>query len=87
MTGENARRVIESFCRPAALPLGGCTLSGRESQVLELLARGYSDKEIAEHLQIGFTTVRSHVTHIFEKLHVRSRVEAATRFVRSPKPA
>ena len=78
MTGEIARRVIES-------PVEGCTLSARENQVLESLAQGYSDKEIAERLQISFTTVRSHVAHIFEKLHVRSRVEAATRFVRSPK--
>lgn len=87
MTGEIARRVIESFCRPAAPPLENCTLSARENQVLELLAQGYADKEIADRLQIGFTTVRSHVAHIFEKLHVRSRVEAAMRLARSPAPA
>jgi DNA-binding NarL/FixJ family response regulator len=86
MTGEIARRVIESFSHPAAAAIEGCSLSAREYQVLELLAQGYSDKEIAERLQISFTTERSHVAHIFEKLHVRSRVEAATRFVRSPRP-
>ena len=78
MTGEIARRVIESFNRPPAT--ADCNLSHRENEVIELLAQGYSDKEIADKLQIGFTTVRSHVSHIFEKLHVRSRVEAATRF-------
>jgi DNA-binding NarL/FixJ family response regulator len=83
MTGEIARRVIESFSRPAISPVDGCALSDREREVIELLAQGYSDKEIAGKLEIGFTTVRSHVGHIFEKLHVRSRVEAATLFVNS----
>jgi DNA-binding NarL/FixJ family response regulator len=78
MTGEIARRVIESFSRPPAVE--GYNLSNRESEVIELLAQGYTDKEIAEKLQIGFTTVRSHVGHIFDKLHVRSRVEAAAKF-------
>jgi DNA-binding NarL/FixJ family response regulator len=87
MTGEIARRVIESFCRPAAKPHADCNLSRREYEVLELLAQGYLDKEIADRLQISFTTVRSHVAHIFDKLHVRSRVEAATRFVQLPQAA
>jgi DNA-binding NarL/FixJ family response regulator len=85
MTGEIARRVIESFNRPSAVPVEECNLSQRESEVIGLLAQGYSDKEIATQLQISFTTVRSHVSRIFEKLHVRSRVEAATRFVNSGK--
>lgn len=87
MTGEIARRVIESFSRPAVAPVENCSLSTRENEVLELLAQAYSDKEIADRLQISFTTVRSHVAHIFEKLHVRSRVEAATHFVRSRQTA
>jgi DNA-binding NarL/FixJ family response regulator len=87
MTGEIARRVIEYFSRPAVAPAENCGLSGRESEVLELLAQGFSDKEIAVRLDIGFTTVRSHVARVFEKLHVRSRVEAATWFVRSSRPA
>ncbi len=85
MTGEIARRVIESFSQPPAAE--GCNLSNRESDVIELLAQGYSDKEIAANLEIGFATVRSHVGHIFEKLHVRSRVEVATRFATSNKLA
>lgn len=86
MTGEIARRVIESFGRPIAASENDCVLSERETEVIELLAQGYSDKEIAQRLQIKFGTVRSHVAHIFEKLHLRSRVEAATWFMRSPKP-
>jgi DNA-binding NarL/FixJ family response regulator len=85
MTGEIARRVIESFSHPSAAAADGGGLSDRENEVIGLLAQGYSDKEIAGRLQISFTTVRSHLAHIFEKLHVRSRVEAATWFVRAPK--
>jgi DNA-binding NarL/FixJ family response regulator len=84
MTGEIARRVIETFSRSAPAPADNCALSDRENEVIELLARGYSDKEIAQRLDIKFPTVRSHVAKIFEKLQVRSRVEAATWFVRSP---
>lgn len=80
MTGEIARRVIESFNRPAPAAVEDCNLSEREREVIDLLAQGYSDKEIAAKLAIGFTTVRSHVGHIFEKLHVRSRLEAVTKF-------
>lgn len=82
MTGEIARRVLESFSRPATAPNENCALSARENEVLELIAQAWSDKEIADRLQISYTTVRSHVAQIFKKLHVRSRVEAATRFVR-----
>lgn len=85
MTGEIARRVIETFNRPSAAPAEESNLSQRESEVIELMAQGYSDKEIAANLDISFTTVRSHVSRIFEKLHVRSRVEAATKFVNSSK--
>ena len=85
MTGEIARRVIESFSHHTTRPAEDCALSTRENEVLELIAQSYSDKEIADRLQISFTTVRSHVSHIFEKFHIRSRVEAATRFVRSSK--
>ena len=85
MTGEIARRVIETFNRPSAAPAEESNLSHRESQVIELLSQGYSDKEIAANLDISFTTVRSHVSRIFEKLHVRSRVEAATKFVNAGK--
>ncbi|HEX7652449.1 MAG TPA: response regulator transcription factor [Verrucomicrobiae bacterium] len=84
MTGEIARRVIESFSRPAPTAAENCVLSEREKEVIELLAQGYSDKEIALRLDIKFATVRSHVAKIFEKLHVRSRVEAATWFLRTP---
>jgi DNA-binding CsgD family transcriptional regulator len=50
-------------------------LSERERQILDLIALGWPDKEIARRLGIGFTTVRTHVTHIFRKLGVDNRVQ------------
>ncbi len=58
--------------RPAAT-----RLSQREAQVLAHIARGATNREIAVSLQISGPTVKTHVRHVLEKLHVRNRVEAA----------
>ena len=55
-------------------------LSGRENEILQLLANGLLYKEIAAHLKISSETVRKHVYHIYEKLHVANRVEAINKF-------
>jgi LuxR family maltose regulon positive regulatory protein len=55
-------------------------LSKREREVHELLAQGHSNREIARMLYIEEVTVKVHIRHIFEKLGVRTRVEAATRY-------
>ena len=57
-------------------------LTRREREILEQLAQGYGDKEIAQRLDVSFDTVRTHLKHIYEKLHVRSRTEAALKFAR-----
>lgn len=54
------------------------TLTSREQEVLTLLARGHSNKDIGVRLSIGETTVRSHLRGIFSKLQVLSRTEAIT---------
>ena len=54
-------------------------LSERELEVLQLIARGDSNQEIAERLVITQDTVKRHVTHIFEKLGVHNRVQAVAR--------
>jgi DNA-binding NarL/FixJ family response regulator len=80
MSGEIARKVIEAFQRPAPAVDTSAVLSQREQEVLEQLAQGYADKEIADRLHISVQTVNSHLKHIYEKLHVRSRTEAVVKF-------
>lgn len=56
-------------------------LTPREEAILRLLAKGRRSKEIADELGISAGTVNTHVRHIYEKLHVRSRAEAVARFM------
>ena len=81
MSSEIARRVVESFRRRAKARDEASNLSPREERVLELLSKGYSNKEIAEQLDLSVDTVRSHLKHIYDKMHVRSRTEAVARYV------
>jgi DNA-binding NarL/FixJ family response regulator len=85
MTSEIARMVVRSFMEPPKTtdPDGTEQLSARELELLELLARGFSNKEIAAALSISPGTVRTHLMHIYEKLHVRCRTEAAAKYFRS----
>jgi DNA-binding NarL/FixJ family response regulator len=55
-------------------------LSSREEEVLNLLADGLTDREIAENLQISSRTVETHVSNVLHKLGVRNRAEAARRY-------
>lgn len=81
MTSQIARRVIESFRRKAKSPDVSTRLSVREEQILRLLAQGYSNKLIADKLEISVDTVCSHLKHVFDKLHVSSRTEAVVRYM------
>lgn len=54
-------------------------ISGREREVLALLAAGRSNKEIARQLEVSPNTVKTHVSRLFEKLSVRRRTEAISR--------
>ena len=84
MTSEIARMVVRSFMEPPWAPNAGTEqLSAREMEILALLSEGLSNKEIGTRLHISFATVRTHLMHIYEKLHVRCRTEAAARFLRS----
>lgn len=80
MTSNIARKVVQSFKQTPAL--SDVTLSPREQEVLELLARGYLYKEIAERLNISGPTVNTHIRRMYEKLQVRSRAQAVAKFAR-----
>ena len=81
MTSEIARKVVHAFQKPAPQPGTRTELSQRENEILELLSQGFANKEIADRLSISYQTVKVHVKHIYEKLHVRSRSEALMKFV------
>jgi DNA-binding NarL/FixJ family response regulator len=93
MSSQIARKVVESFmARQAAAAAAGAAaqaaedelsqLSNREREILDLLAKGYLAKEIAERLGISFDTVRTYSRRIYEKLHVHSRAQAVAKLLR-----
>lgn len=75
MSSDIARKVVSSFSETKHSTAGE-SLTNRENEILNLLGKGYSNKEIAESLFISPYTVRTHVYNIYDKLHVRNRVEA-----------
>jgi DNA-binding NarL/FixJ family response regulator len=84
MSSLIARKVVASFqdagsARPAAVPLP--SLTPREREILDALAKGLLYKEIAERLGIGATTVRTHLRSIYDKLQVQTRTEAVVRYL------
>jgi DNA-binding NarL/FixJ family response regulator len=83
MSPEIARRVVEAFHQPVRTGpsmVDDVKLSKRETEILERLCEGLANKEIADRLDISVETVRVHLKHVYEKLHVRSRTEAAMKF-------
>jgi DNA-binding NarL/FixJ family response regulator len=72
------KRVIRQFARRprAAPPEAVDELTARELEIFRLMAEGLSNAEISERLYIGDTTVKTHVTHILQKLDLRDRVQA-----------
>jgi len=85
MSSQIARKVVQNFYRNDTQTDGETVeLSGREREVLELLARGYLYKEIAEQLKIGVQTVNTYIRRIYEKLHVRSRAQAVAKYAHLP---
>jgi DNA-binding NarL/FixJ family response regulator len=73
--------LVDDFVRPAAEPVTA-DLSDRESEVVRLIALGYSNKEIAAQLKVSVKTVETYKTRSMEKLHIRSRVDIVRYAVR-----
>ena len=84
MTSNIARKVVVAFQKMGSHKSEAEELSPREREVLELLARGYLYKEIAESLHLSVPTVNTYIRRIYEKLHVRSRSQAVAKFTQIP---
>ncbi len=88
MSGQIARKVISFFgqFKPKFSKSDADEeLSKREEEILSFLTKGYQYKEIADALFISYDTVRTHIQHIYKKLHVRSRSEAILKALGSGK--
>jgi DNA-binding NarL/FixJ family response regulator len=80
MTSNIARKVVQAFQQVRPVSAETPELSAREKEVLDLLARGYLYKEIAESLTISVPTVNTYIRRIYEKLQVRSRSHAVAKY-------
>lgn len=84
MSSQIARKVVAAFQnKKSTNPSSESSLdmlSKREKEILEMLSKGLLYKEISDAIFISTETVRKHVYHIYEKLHVTNRVEAVNKF-------
>lgn len=85
MSANIARKLVKFFQQPprTAPSPDNSVLSPRETDILHLLARGLLYKEIADQLSVSTSTVRQHIHHIYEKLHVQNRTEAINKMYRN----
>jgi DNA-binding NarL/FixJ family response regulator len=81
MTSGIARRVAGFFRRRGEARDEMERLSQRETEVLNLLAKGFVNKEIADNLSLSVETIRSYLKNIYEKMHVHSRAEAVAKYI------
>ncbi|MFM2326684.1 MAG: hypothetical protein RIR31_886 [Bacteroidota bacterium] len=84
MSSQIARKVVAAFqnkkTSQQANELKLEMLSRREKEILEMLSKGMLYKEIADNMFISIETVRKHVYHVYEKLHVDNRVQAVNKY-------
>lgn len=81
MSPSIARMVISNMLQPQSVPDNNYQLTAREKEILQLLSQGNSFKMIAAELFISLDTVRTHIKHIYDKLHVRSQIEAVSKAI------
>jgi DNA-binding NarL/FixJ family response regulator len=82
MTPYIARRVIELFKHYAPAGKENHSLTSRELEILHHLVLGLDNHEIADKLFISYETVRNHIKHIYEKLHVHSKSQAVAKAIK-----
>jgi DNA-binding NarL/FixJ family response regulator len=81
MSSQIARMLVQSFQERGQSRREEENLTPREEEILALVSKGYRSKEVADALAIAVQTVETHLRNIYEKLHVRSRVEAVAKFL------
>ncbi len=77
-----ARKLLQEIAHPVAPKPSPDALTGRELEVLQLIAQGLSNQEIADGISVSEPTIRAHVSRILGKLHLASRTQAALYAVR-----
>jgi DNA-binding NarL/FixJ family response regulator len=82
MSNSIARKVVASFQKAGQIGEKQNLLSAREQAVLDCLAQGLAYKQIGDELGISINTIRTHLRHTYEKLHVQSRTEAVAKYLR-----
>jgi DNA-binding NarL/FixJ family response regulator len=82
MSNSIARKVVASFQKAGQVGEKLDLLSAREQAVLDCLAQGLAYKQIGDQLGISINTIRTHLRHIYEKLHVQSRTQAVAKYLR-----
>lgn len=86
MSADIARRVVASFRQPANPNSEIDMLTNREREIVELLCKNYTYKEIGEQLYISRETVKKHIKNIYEKLHVQDKFEAIQKLKSNIRP-
>lgn len=82
MSNSIARKVVASFQEANQVGKKPGLLSAREQAVLDCLVEGLAYKQIGDELGISINTIRTHLRHIYEKLHVQSRTQAVAKYLR-----
>ncbi len=82
MSASIARKVIESFQNNSLNLKQDFQLTTRETEILHSLTEGLSYKKLAEKYFISISTIRTHIRHIYEKLHVNSKSQAVAKMLR-----
>jgi len=83
LSGNVARMILDHVAQTSSDATGSYDLTPRETEILNALVKGYNYKKIAEIHNIGFQTVKKHISNIYEKLQVHSKSEAVAKVLKN----